>query len=147
MRINREGLPLTRPPSSHLCPENVGNLGSEEINPHHVYLRYHREPSTRSSSIILTPCVGWFCSFGGDYRKGHLEQWRFVVFSLGTYKFSKASITVDPRLPPEYSYCEIIISSVGKLWVLPYICIISYQLRACRRPLRTVSNSYDGYAK
>jgi len=39
-----------------------------------------------------------------------------------------SSSAVDPRLPPEYSYCEIIVSSVGKLWVLPYLLIISYQL-------------------
>jgi len=51
----------------------------------------------------------------------------FIPSAIITVKDISSS-AVDPRLPPQYSYCEIIVSSVGKLWVLPYVCIISYQL-------------------
>jgi len=34
----------------------------------------------------------------------------------------------DPSLPLKYSNCGTIVSSVGKLWVLPYLLIIAYQI-------------------
>jgi len=125
----------------------MGYLGSEEINSFHVHLCYHRELSTRSVLHSFNP----FCRLAlfprDNYRKGHLEQRRFAAphFLPSTDEFSKIGTPVDPRLPPEYSYCEIIVSSVGKLWVLPYLLIISYQLRASSWLLSAVSSSHDGH--
>lgn len=42
-----------------------------------------------------------------------------------------ATTPADPCIPPEYANCATIVSSVGKLWILPYILIIFYQLCAC----------------
>ena len=102
-----------------------------------------------SSSILFIVCVGRLRSFGGNYCKGHLKQCRFAVlsFSFAIRKFSKVSISVDPRLPPEYSFCEIIVSSVGKLWVLPYVCILSYQLRTWGGSFYTAPGTHNGCTK
>lgn len=51
----------------------------------------------------------------------------FVPSVIITVKDISTSM-VDPSLPAQYTYCGTITSSVGKLWILPYLLIISYQL-------------------
>lgn len=123
----------------------MGNLGPEEIDPHNVHLCHHRWSTTQFAFHPFHHlCVGRLCPFGHNHREGHLHQHGFVIpdFISSTSEFLITTIPADPSLPVQYSRCGTITSSVGKLWVLPYLIIISYQLCACYRPFCTVLGTH-----
>lgn len=123
----------------------MGNLGPEEIYSGHVCLCHYCEPSTRFAFRSSRP----FAQAG--FVPSAVITVKDISSSAGPLplvshqaptKLSKVVMLVDSRFPPQYSYCEIIISSVGKFWVLPYLCIIFYQLRTYCGHSHTVWSTY-----
>lgn len=123
----------------------MGYLESEEINSSDVHLCHHRESTAQPVSHPFHPLfVGRLRSIGRNHSQGHFHQHGFVTsdFTSSASKFSTAAIPVDPSLPLQYSRCGTIVSSVGKLWVLPYLLIISYQLRASHGAFSTLLGAH-----
>lgn len=76
-----------------------------------------------------------------------------IVFICATIAVFIPSLTItvmdiftsvaDPCIPPEFAYCAPIVSSVGRLWILPYILIIFYQLLTLTFTLIKISQLHN----
>jgi hypothetical protein len=124
---------------SHFSNTNMGHLGERSAHPvcpcYHIYCTLRPAVSSLCTDYSSAGLFGpRSCSSRKGYRDDHLCVFWTHYIPLHAYSFPIASVTViggppvDPGLLKVSQQCQILISTVRGVWIVPYLATILHEI-------------------